>query len=303
MGRRPLRKDEYGVCLTVRASAQTRVLSFDTFVAPPIPVVSNDLPPGQSVRTWSPIAATLITGQRDAVLVDPLMTIDQGRALADWVAASGKNLTTVYVTHGHGDHWFGLGVIRERYPEVRAVATARVVDHMRQQASSTTFAAVWESRFPGLIHRDLRTADPLPALRFELEGHELVAIETGHTDTDDTTILHVPSIGLVVAGDVAYNDVHLYLAESKHDQRMEWLDALDLIEGLHPRAVVAGHKRAGRSDSPRIVDQTRAYIRDFDRIVAETRTAKELYEQMLTGYPDRLNPGALWSSARAQKGY
>src|SRR5215831_9310440 len=124
---------------------RTIVLTFDTFVGPPVPVVTSDLPPGQSSRAWSPIAATLISGERDAVLVDPLMTIEQGQALADWVAESGKNLTTVYITHGHGDHWFGLGVIRERYPNARAVATPRVVEYMRQQASPKVFADLWES--------------------------------------------------------------------------------------------------------------------------------------------------------------
>jgi glyoxylase-like metal-dependent hydrolase (beta-lactamase superfamily II) len=246
--------------------------------------------------------ATLISGERDAILVDPLMTIDQGRALADWIAASGKNLTTVYVTHGHGDHWFGLGVICERYPDARAVATARVVEEMKRHVSPQTFAAKWESRFPGLIQRDVRVAEPLADPCFELEGHELVAMEVGHTDSRDTTILHVPSIGLVVAGDVVYNEVHVYLAESDHDTRVEWLRALVVVDGLHPRAVVAGHKRADRADDPKIVDETRTYIRDFNRIAGQTRTANELYEQMLTVYPDRVNPGALWSSARAEKG-
>jgi len=279
----------------------TKVLTFDTFVVPPVPVVTSDLPPGQSSRAWSPIAATLIAGERDAVLVDPLMTIEQGRALADWVAATGKNLTTVYVTHGHGDHWFGLGSIRKRYPKVRAVATAPVVEYMRQQVSPKRFAA-WESRFPGLIQPDVPVAEPLSDLHIELEGNELIAVEVGHTDTDNTTVLHVPSLGLVVAGDVAYNDVHVYLAESDHDKRMEWIRALDVIEALHPRAVVAAHKRAGRADDPKIIDETRMYIRDFDRIAENTRTASELYEQMLSVYPDRVNPGSLWSSARAEKG-
>jgi len=279
----------------------TSVLSFDTFVAPPVPVVSNDLPPGQSQRAWSPITATLIAGERDAVLVDSLMTMEQGRALADWVAARGRNLTTVYITHGHGDHWFGLGAIRARFREVRAVATARVVEHMRRQVSPKAFAASWESRFPGLIQRDVMVAEPLSDLRVELEGHELVAVEAGHTDTDDTTVLHVPSIGLVVAGDAVYNDVHLYLAESDHDKRMEWIRALDVVEVLHPRAVVAGHKRAGRADDPKIIDETRLYIRDFDRIAEHTSTADELFEQMLLVYPHRVNAGALWSSARAEK--
>ena len=93
---------------------QTKTLTWNIFVAPAAPIVSDNLAPGQSRRTWSPISATLISGERDAVLVDPLMTFKQAHALADWVAATGKNLTTVYITHGHGDHWFGLSVIRDR---------------------------------------------------------------------------------------------------------------------------------------------------------------------------------------------
>jgi glyoxylase-like metal-dependent hydrolase (beta-lactamase superfamily II) len=87
------------------------------------------------------------------------MTFEQGRALADWLAASGKNLTTVYVTHGHGDHWFGLGLIRERFPNVRAVARPEVVDYMRQQAAPETFTRLWDSRFPGLIPRGVAVAN------------------------------------------------------------------------------------------------------------------------------------------------
>lgn len=78
--------------------------------------------------------------------------------------------------------------------------------------------------------------------------------------------------------------------------------ALDMIETLRPRAVVAGHKRPGRADAPEIVGETRQYIRDFDRITANTQTAKELYDQMLAIYPDRVNPAVLWNSARAVKG-
>src|SRR5580658_5557985 len=91
-------------------------LTYQVFVAPIIAIAGNDNPPGQSRSVWSPISATLISGRRDAVLVDPLMTVEQGMAVADWVSTTGKNLTTVYVTHGHGDHWFGLGAVRERFP-------------------------------------------------------------------------------------------------------------------------------------------------------------------------------------------
>ncbi|HEY7079756.1 MAG TPA: hypothetical protein VH500_08650, partial [Nitrososphaeraceae archaeon] len=145
-------------------------------------------------------------------------------------------------------------------------------------------------------------AEELKGNVINLEGHDLVVVELGHTDTDYTTCLNVPSIGLVVAGDAAYNDVHLYLAESNSNTRREWISALDKIESLNPRAVVASHKRPENEDSPRIIEETRQYIRDFDRLVEMTRTAQELYDKMLEIYPNRVNPGwALWSSARAVK--
>ena len=117
---------------------------------------------------------------------------------------------------------------------------------------------------------------------------------------DFTTCLHAPSLGLVVAGDAAYNDVHLYLVESSHQTRLEWIAALDKMESLQPRAVVASHKRPDRADDPRIIEETRQYIRDFDRLAETATSAQELYDRMLELYPNRVNPGwALWGSACA----
>ena len=79
-------------------------LNWDVFVTPGIPTVTSDLPPGTTQQMWSPIASPLIYGKRDAILVDAFITVEQADALVDWVAASGKNLTTIYATHGHGDH-------------------------------------------------------------------------------------------------------------------------------------------------------------------------------------------------------
>jgi hypothetical protein len=106
---------------------------------------------------------------------------------------------------------------------------------------------------------------------------------------------------LVVAGDAAYNDVHLYLAESNTETRREWIAALDTIESLKPLAVIAGHKKPEKNDNPRIIEETRQYIRDFDRLAGMTTTARELYDEMLQLYPNRANPGSLWGSARAAK--
>jgi glyoxylase-like metal-dependent hydrolase (beta-lactamase superfamily II) len=283
--------------------AQTTTLTWDVFVTPlELEVaVGDDLPPGAQHRVWSPISATLIMGERDAVLVDPLMTTTQAEALAQWVEATGKNLTTVYATHGHGDHFFGLSVVLDRFPDARALATPGVVEVMRQQASAEAVASFWEKRFPGQIPKHLVVADALTGPVLDLEGHDLVVVELGHTDTDNTTCLHIPDIGLVVAGDAAYNDVHLYLAESSPEKRHEWVAALDAIEALGPQAVIAGHKRAGRRDDPRIIEETRQYIREFDRMAESTGTARELYEQVLAAYPDRVNPAVVWTSATAVK--
>ena len=261
----------------------------------------DDVPPGSERRMFSPVSATLITGQRDAVLVDTLMTVDQTRALGDWIAATGKSLTTIYLTHGHGDHVFGIGALQKRFPAARAVALPAVIEFMRRQLEPESLDGFWKRRFPGQIPDDLGTAEPVLEGVPQLEGHDLVPVWLGHTDTDDTTCLHVPSIGLVVAGDAAYNDVHLLLSQSNPKLRREWIAALDTIESLNPAAVIAGHKRADRADDPVIVEETRQYIRDFDRLADSTSTAQELYEQMLELYPDRINPGALWTSVRAVK--
>ena len=276
-------------------------LKWDVLVTPGIPIVLNDLPPGETRRMWSPTSSTLISGERDAVIVDPLLTVSQARTLADWIAATGKNLTTIYATHGHGDHFFGAAILLERFPGARFVATPDVINVMRQQASPKSLASFWNPLFPGQISERLVIADELAQNTIDLEGRELITLDVGHTDTDNTTFLYVPSIGLVVAGDVAYNDVHLYLAESDPQKRREWIAALDKIESVNPRAVVAGHKRPDNDDDPRIIEETRQYIRDFDRIAETATTPRALYDQMLAIYPHRVNPGALWASARAIK--
>ena len=280
----------------------TQALGWDVFVTPGIPIVTRDLPPGVTQAYFQAMASTLIYGARDAVLVDAFMTVKQANALADWVAAKNKNLTTIYITHGHGDHWFGVGNLLERFPNAKAVAMPNAVKVMRQNACPEFLRMVWKAAFPGQIPDTLVIAEELKGNVIDLEGQELVAVELGHTDTDHTTCLNVPSIELVVASDAAYNDVHLYLAESNAQKRQEWISALDKIESLNPRAVVASHKRPENDDNPRIIEETRQYIRDFDRLAEKTATAQELYDKMLELYPNRVNPGwALWSSARAVK--
>jgi len=277
-------------------------LTWDVFLSPIIPAIAIDLAPGEKERPWPPISSTLISGERDAVLVDTPITIEQARALANWIAASGKNLTTVYATHGHGDHFFGTSSVLERFPRARFVARPEVIKVMRQQASPESLATFWNPRFPGQISSQLAIAEELSGNIITLEGHDLVSVPLGFTDTTSTTCLHVPSIGLIVAGDAAYNGDHLHLSESPDQQkRQEWIAALDKMESLKPRAVIAGHKRVGNDDSPLIIGETRKYIRDFERLAKQTTTARELYDEMVKLYPHWINRGALWSSVLAIK--
>ncbi len=174
----------------------------------------------------------------------------QNRGLVEWIEKSGKNLTTIYATHGHGDHFFGVNAIRERFPNARFVALPDVITIMRQQVSSGVLDLFWNPRFVGQIDAKPAIAEQLEGTVIALEGQELVTVPLGHTETANTTCLHVPSIGLVAAGDAAYNDVHVYLAESTAHTRKQWISALDTIESLKPSTVVAGHKRPGRADAP-----------------------------------------------------
>jgi glyoxylase-like metal-dependent hydrolase (beta-lactamase superfamily II) len=183
-------------------------LSWDVFLSPSIPAIAIDLAPGEKERPWPPISSTLISGERDAVLVDTPITIEQARALANWIAASGKNLTTVYATHGHGDHFFGTSTVLERFPRARFVARPEVIEVMRQQESPKSLATFWNPRFPGQISSHLVIAEELSGDIITLEGHDLVSVPLGFTDATSTTCLHVPSIGLIVAGDAAYNGDH-----------------------------------------------------------------------------------------------
>ena len=263
--------------------------------------VTKGLPHGKENLAWVTNTVTLIYGERDAVLVDTFLSVQHSKELVDCVVESGKNLTTIYITHGHGDHFFGLKLLLDRFPGARAFATRSVVAAMQNQITPDVLRSFWEPRFPGQLPSELVVPEILEGNTLYLEGEELNVVPLGHTDTVDTTALHVPSIGLVVSGDAVYNNTHLYLAECDETARREWLGALGKIEALHPRAVIAGHGVLDPDSSPRHVEETRRYILDLNAIVASTSTALDVYERMLALHPDRVNPGSLWATAKTAK--
>lgn len=263
--------------------------------------VTQGVPPGKEDLAWVTNTATLIYGERDAVLVDTFLSVQHSNELADWLTESGKNLTTIYITHAHGDHFLGLKILLDKFPKAKAFATASTVAAMQNQIKPEFIRSFWEVRFPGQVPSELVLPEVLEGDTLYLEGEELGVMQLGHTDTANTTALHVPSIGLVVSGDAVYNNTHPYVAECDENARAEWLSALDKIEALGPRAVIAGHGVVDPDSSPRHIEETRSYIRDLNTIVPTASTALDLYQKMLALHPNRVNPGSLWATAKAAK--
>jgi len=263
--------------------------------------VTQGVPPGKEDLAWVTNIVTLIYGERDALLVDTFLSVQHSKELIDWLAEIGKHLATIYITHAHGDHFLGLKLLLDRFPNTRAFATASTVAAMQNQIKPDFVQSFWELRFPGQVPSELVLPEVLEGDTLYLEGEELKLVHLGHTDTSHTTALHVPSIGLVISGDAVYNNTHPYLAECDEKARGEWLSALDKIEALHPQAVVAGHGVLEPDSSPRHIEETRRYIRDLNIIAASTSTALGVYEKMLALHPNRVNPGSLWATAKALK--
>src|ERR1700684_195398 len=116
-------------------------------------------------------------------------------------------------------------------------------------------------------------------------GEELRIIEQGRTDSPDSTSLYVPSIGLIVASDVVYNQCRMYVGDTTPESRKNWIAALDRLAALNPAIVVAGHKKPGAPDSPSTIEDTKRYLQDFDRVQRAATSDRELFDQMTELYP------------------
>lgn len=274
-------------------------LSINVHVAPMRGFLTSAAPPAGIRPMWSPLSSTLIAGERDAILVDTTITYDQVDRLADWVERFGKQVVGVVITHGHSDHWIGLAQLQERFPHARGLATRDVLARARFEATDEGMRAYWRGLFPG----EIPDVPVLPELfdgdSIDLDGHELRVIDIGQGDIEHSTIVHVPSLGAVVAGDVVYNKVHMLTALTDATAREAWIASIRSIAALDPDIVVAGHKRVGAPDSRDAIEQSEQYLRDFSRIAAESNTAEQIVAAMLELHGDRDNPYTLWASAQA----
>ena len=266
------------------AANSSSTLGVNVFNAPGKVMVGERPKPFGEPLGFDPMTSTLIFGEYDAVLVDAMTTVAEAEALANWIALHNRNLETIYITHAHFDHFYGLSILLDRFPDARAIATPKTVSAM-QMSFTPPVERLARRLFPGQLATAFVAPEPYEHDTFTLEGQELRIIEQGHTDSADTTSLYVPSIGLVVAGDVVYNQCHMYVGDTTPESRKNWVAALDGLAALEPSMVVAGHKKPGAPDSPSTIEDTKRYLLDFDRLQKTATSDEELFNKMTELYP------------------
>src|ERR1700689_4315430 len=166
----------------VTAPVASNTLSVNVFTAPGKAMVGERPKPFGEALGFDPITSTLIFGEHDAVLVDAMMTVAEAEALADWVALHNRNLETIYITYAHFDHFYGLGILLDRFPGARGIATQKTVNAM-QISFSPPVERLARRLFPGQVATRLVPPEPYEHDMFTLEGHELRIIEQGRTDS------------------------------------------------------------------------------------------------------------------------
>lgn len=272
-------------------------MNYDVLHLDALPLAPEATLPNGDRRHFQPMAITLITGANDAVLVDPPTTRDQAEAVADWIAAGGKKLTHIAITHGHGDHWFTADLLARRFGAT-VVATAETIEHMHAQAAVR--GLLWDVAFPGQIPAAPVTAVTADDNKFLLEGYEIRLVPVGSSDAEQSSVVHVPELDLVVAGDVLYNGAHMYLGDGAVDGVQGWREAIARVAALHPRHVVASHgDRTLDHDADRIIAGSLAYLDQAESVLAGKPSAKEFFDAMLTLFPDfRYGATLAWVSAK-----
>jgi glyoxylase-like metal-dependent hydrolase (beta-lactamase superfamily II) len=228
--------------------------------------------------------SVLIEGEHGVMLVDAQLTKTSAEKVLQQIEESKKPLSTIYVTHAHADHFLGLEVFKEAYPGVRIIATSAVVDRIdmvyqekidkwkKLLGSGATSHAVAISRFDGNF--------------IEFEGAKMEVLKNIQGDTDENTMLWIPGQRILIAGDVLFNDMHVYTAETDSKARGKWLNSLQKIRGLKPSVVIPGHSKVGAPlDASAAVDFTENYLLVFEKELKTAKDADNLIHTMKEKFP------------------
>jgi glyoxylase-like metal-dependent hydrolase (beta-lactamase superfamily II) len=242
---------------------------------------------GRGVNGYD-VNSTMISGARDMVLIDPQFTLSEVHRLTAEILESKKNLTTIYVTHPHPDHMFGLAVLHQAFPSARIVALANTVNAAKTAwpARQKFWFASYGNNIPG---PEPVLPEALSSPELTLEGEQFPITGGLQGDGPGNSFVYIPSLKAVVAGDTVFDRV--YFGVPKDKAREEWMKTLDQIEALKPAILIPGHEGPGaRHDlsingSPAAIEFMKKYIADWDANVASSKNAAEMKEKVLRQYP------------------
>ncbi|MGE8323518.1 MAG: MBL fold metallo-hydrolase [Pseudomonas sp.] len=247
-----------------------------------------------------PVSSVIVSGEHDAVLVDAQFGKAQAEQLVQRLRASGKHLTSIYISHGDPDYYFGLDTLTQAFPEVKVLASAATVAHIRQTMDAKL--AYWGPQ----MGADKPARLVLPQV---LEGHQLTlegqALEVIGLDgpQPERSFVWIPSIKAVVGGVVVSEHIHVWMADTQTaTSHADWLGTLAHIEALAPRTVIPGHYLGDSSHSLEAVRFTVNYIRAFDAETAKAKDAGALIKAMKQQYPDLADESSLALGAKVAKG-
>lgn len=241
-----------------------------------------------TVYTGSPggflVNSTLIAGDKEAILVDAQFTLSDAHRLVAMILESKKTLTTVYITHSHPDHYFGLNVIKQAFPKVKIVTLAASLAEIKKTWKAKV--KQWSPMYGALV----TTTPVVPAVHkaatLTLEGQTIELRGPSQGDSPDNTYVWIPSTRTVIAGDIVYAGVHAWTRETNGAQRKAWIKTLDEISALGPTTVIAGHKDPKAKDDASAIKATKDYLEAFDAAVASSKTPAEVQQKVKAKYKD-----------------
>lgn len=264
-----------------------------------VPAFAADLK--VDVVTASPegflVTSTLISGENDAVLVDGQFTLADAHRVVAKVLESKKNLKTIFVTHAHPDHFFGLEVLKQAFPKVEVVTTAAVLKEMKDITPGKV--AYWKPIYTTNLTGEPQYPRAISGDSIDLEGQKLELISMAAGESEAATVVWVPSVKTAIVGDLAYNGVHVWLAEADAERRTAWLANLAKVKALGPTTVVAGHEMPDVKRTAKVLDDTTAYIKDFEAALATAKDAADLTAKMTKKHPKKALPVILEIAAKA----
>jgi glyoxylase-like metal-dependent hydrolase (beta-lactamase superfamily II) len=244
------------------------------------------------------VNSTLVYGDKDAILIDAQFRLSDAHRLVAMILESKKNLTTVYVTHPHPDHYFGLVVIRQAFPNAKFVALPRVVEGINAGWQNRVNA--WKPQYGDNIPSNPIVPDPLDGNTLTLEGETLQIFGPLQGDSaGDNSFVWIPSIKAVVGGDTLFSGAHFVFAPMSAAQKKDWAATIDQEAALKPEIVIPGHQIAGAPNDASVLDFMKKYMKDSDEAQASSTTADEFKSKMKSPYPNLGLDGLLNISAGA----